>query len=118
MKKFIVLAAVMFVAWYWAFRYTNGVQFTLKNVGSETLQTVTVEVTGKSYTLSDISPGAIKTVKVNPVGESNIKLELPHGVVLIVDCYLEHDHGGTIEANVTSHRLVGVKDESTLPSWF
>ena len=117
MKKFIVFAAVVFVVWYWTFRYTNGVQFTLKNVGSETLHSVTVEVTGKSYTLSDISPGASRTVKVDPISESDIKLRLPRGPVLTIDCYLEHDYGGSIEANVTSQAVVSVKDESTLQSW-
>lgn len=56
MKKFIVFATVVFVVWYWAFRYTSGVEFTLRNVGAEALRSVTVEVTGKSYVLGDIPP--------------------------------------------------------------
>lgn len=118
MKKFVLFAIVVFVVWYGAFRYTNGVQFTLKNVGAETLHTVTVEVTGKSYTLSDIPSGAAKTIKVNPVGESDIKLRFPGGSVMTIDCYLEHDYGGSIEANISSQGVVAVKDKSTLPSWF
>jgi len=118
MKKFVLFATLVFVVWYVAFRYTNGVQFTLKNVGPETLHSVTVEVSGKSYTLSDIPSGAAKTVKVNPVGGSDIKLRLPSGFVLTIDCYLEHDYGGSIEANVSSRGVVAVKDKSTLPSWF
>jgi hypothetical protein len=118
MKNFIVFAMVVFVAWYWAFRYTNGVEFTLKNVGAETLPSVTVEVRGKSYALGDIPPEASKTVKVNPHGESDIKLRFANGLRLTIDCYIETDYGGSIEANVTSRAVVAVKDESTLPSWF
>jgi hypothetical protein len=118
MKKFIVFATVVFVVWYWAFRYTNGVEFTLKNVGADALRSVTVELTGKSYVLGDIPSGASKTVKVNPLGESHIDLRFSDGRMLTIDCYVEPDYGGNIEADVTSQAVVAVKDESTLPSWF
>jgi hypothetical protein len=117
MKKLIVFA-VVFVVWYWTFRHTNGVQFTLKNVGTETLRSVIVEVGGNSYLLGDIAFKTTKTLKVEPRGESDIKLRFANGPHLSIDCYIENDYGGSIEANVTSRAVVAVKDETTLPSWF
>ena len=118
MKRLIVFAAAALVVWYWTSRHTNGVEFTLKNVGPEALQSVTVEVTGKSYAIGDLPPGGSKTVKVNPLAESHIGLRFREGRMLTIDCYMEHDYGGRIEANVTSKAVVTVKDESTLPSLF
>jgi hypothetical protein len=118
MKKFIVFAALVFVVWYWAFRHTNGVQFTLRNVGTETLRSVMVDVGGNSYVLGDIPSKTTKTVKVEPRGESDIKLRFANGPRLTIDCHIENDYGGSIEANVTSRAVVAVMDESRLPSWF
>jgi hypothetical protein len=118
MKKVILFAIVAIVVAYVAFTRTTGVEFTLKNVGAETLRSVIVEVRGKSYALGDILPETSKTVKVNPQGESDIKLRFANGPRLIIDCYIENDYGGSIEANVTSRQVVTLKDESTLPSLF
>ncbi len=119
MKKLIVFATVVFVVWYWAFRHTNGVEFTLKNVGAEALRSVTLELTGQSYVLGDIAPGASKMVKVNPLVEAHrIDVRFPNGRMLSIDCYIEKDDGGSIKADVTSQAVVTVKDESTLPSLF
>jgi hypothetical protein len=118
MKKLIVFATAALVVWYWLSRHINGVEFTLKNVGPEALRSVTVDVTGKSYAIGDLLPGRSKTVKVNPLGESHIGLRFREGRVLTIDCYMEHDYGGRIEANVTSQAVVTVKDEITLPSLF
>jgi hypothetical protein len=120
MKKLIVFATVVFVAWYWAFMHTNGIEFTLKNVGTEALRSVTVELKDKSYVLGDVAPGTSKTVKINPLVETHrIDLRLLNGRMLTIDCYIsEKDSGGRIKADVTSEAVITVKDESTLPSLF
>jgi hypothetical protein len=119
MKKLLVFAMVALVVAYWAVRTAvAGVEFTLNNAGSEALRSVTVEVTGRSYKLGDIPPVGSKTVKLNPTAESHIELRFSTGLDLTIDCYLEPDYGGSIQAKVTSKAVVAVKNEVRLPSLF
>lgn len=118
MKKFprfamVLLAAmVMLVAGCLAvWTATGGVEFTLTNSGADALRSVTVQVTGRSYELGDIPPRGSKTVKLNPTSESHIKLLFPTGRSLTIDCYLEPDYRGRINASVTSIAVVEVTDE-------
>lgn len=125
MKKFIRLAMVAFVAMaaiatmYVGVRAaTAGVEFTLTNLGANALRSVTVQVTGRSYGLGDIPPGASKTVKLNPTSESHIELRLATGRNLTIDCYIEPQYRGRINATVTSTAVVAVTDDVRAASFF
>jgi hypothetical protein len=116
--KLFITVPIILVAVYAISTRTNGVMFTLKNVGATTLHSVLVEVSGASYALGDVTSGASKTVKINPHRESDIKLRFTNSRGLLIDRYVDSDFGGTIEANVTEQEVVSVKDKSTPPSLF
>jgi len=86
------------------------VEFTLDNVGSESLRAVIVDVTGRSYKLGDLPAGSSKTVKLHATGESHIELRFSNAH-LTVDCYFEPAYSGRIKAKITSRAVVAVEDE-------
>jgi hypothetical protein len=97
---------------------TAGVDFTLTNSGPEVLQSVTVQVTGRSYLLGDIPSGGSKTVKLKPTSESHIELLFPTAPALTIDCYFEPNDGGRIIATVISRAVVTAKDEVQMEFFF
>ena len=121
-KKSLLIAALALGFAYWVARAlvtmylvaraeAAGVEFTLDNAGSEALHAVTVEVTGRSYRLGDMPPGSSKTVKLNALGDSHIELRFSDGHRLIIDCYFQPDHSGSIKAKVTSRAVIAVENE-------
>lgn len=112
MKKFYLMAILaLLAAFFIAAELSGGVTFTLTNVGTATLESVTVPVTGKSYSLGDLAPGSSKSIKVNPTGDSHIELVFADSRRLTIDCYIQPAYRGTITAEVTPTRVVSVKDE-------
>ena len=95
-----------------------GVLVTIRNVDSERhLRSVTVVVTGAEYPLGDIGPGEFRAVRVNPRGESiAIVRHVRQGVAVDVriDCYMESNYTGSLEADVTTDKVVRVKNDITI----
>lgn len=82
---------------------------TVKNVGSEPLRSVTVQVTGGSYELGDLPPGIERSTTVNPAGESIISIDLidsrGQANTLQVDCYIDKGMWGVVSLEVTDHTV-------------
>ncbi len=93
---------------------SDGVTFIAKNVGTESIRSVVVHVTGKSYLIGDIAPGASKSVVLNPTSESHVELTFAGHPRLTIDCYFEKGYGGTLATELTVEKVVTVKD-STVP---
>jgi hypothetical protein len=93
---------------------SDGVTFIVKNVGTQSIQSAVVHVTGKSYLIGDIAPGASKSVVLNPTPESHVELTFSGHPRLTIDCYFEKGYGGTLATEVTVKKVVTVKD-STAP---
>lgn len=121
-KKPLVIAALALIMVYWVARAlvtvylvsradAAGVEFTLDNVGSETLHAVIVEVTGRSYNLGDVPPGSSNTVKLNATGASHIEVWFSNGYRLTIDCYFEPAYSGSIKAKVTSQAVIAVENK-------
>ncbi|MBD8532498.1 MULTISPECIES: hypothetical protein [unclassified Massilia] len=124
-KKTLIIAALALVIAYWGARAlvtmylvgraeAAGVEFTLDNVGSESLHGVSVDVTGRSYQLGDMPPGSSRTVKLHATGDSHIELRFLNGRRLIIDCYFQPTYKGTIKAKVTSQAVMAVEDKVKL----
>lgn len=89
----------------------GGVNVVIHNVGSEPLQSVVVHVTGNSYSIGDIDAGDIKTVKVFANGESHIEIEHGKQNRLIIGTYFEKSYRGKITVEVTTEKVISIKDE-------
>ena len=112
MKKSLLLAILVMIAALFAAKASaSGVAFTLTNGGTTTMQSVTVQVTGRSYPFGDLAPGSTKTIRVNPAGESHIELFFSGTRRLTIDCYFESGYRGKITAEVTPQKVVSVKSD-------
>lgn len=119
MKKLLLIGILALVAAFLlAESGATGVAFTVTNVGSDTLRSVTVKVTGRAYSIGDLSPGKSKSINVDPTGESHIELIFSDSRRLMIDCYFEPRYEGKIAAEVTSQDVVSVKDEVRVPTFF
>jgi hypothetical protein len=90
-----------------------GVSVDLKNVGVEPMRGVVVHVTGASYPVGDLAPSARVRVKVQPRGESHVEIEHSAGQRFVVDCYFEAGYSGTLSVDLSSTRIVAVRDKVT-----
>lgn len=112
MKKLLLVSLVAivlgFIGYYSSF--SDGVTFVAKNVGTESIRSVVVHVTGKSYVIGDIEPGTSKSVVLNPISESHVELTFSGHPRLTIDCYFEHGYSGTLATEITVERVVTVKD--------
>lgn len=90
------------------------VTFVAHNVGAEPMRSVVVHVTGRSYPIGDLPPGASKSVRLSPTSESHIELSQAGHARLTVGGYFEKGYRGTITADVTTDRVVVVRDEVML----
>lgn len=115
MKKFLIAILALIAVMFMVINRAPGVDLTVINVGSAPLKAVTVQVTGRSYRLGDIKPGSSKSIKVNPTAESTIQLIFSDGRRLDIDSYFERGYRGTITAEVTSTRVVSVKNDMLRP---
>lgn len=111
MKKAVaatfVLAALVVIC---VVLINRGVTVVVHNVGNEPLHSVIVHVTGNSYPIGDIAAGSSSSVMVHATSESRVELEHGAHERLVVDCYFENGYKGTITAEVTSFKVVNVKD--------
>jgi hypothetical protein len=115
MKKSLLIAILIVIAvLFLAKASASGVAFTLTNVGTTTMESVTVQVTGRSYRLGDLTPGTSKTIRVNPAGESHIELVFSGTRRLKIDCYFESGYRGKITGDVTPQKVVSVKSDLKL----
>jgi len=89
----------------------DGVNVVIRNVSDQSLQSVTVHVTGNSYPIGDIDAGATKIVRVIATGESHIVIEYGNQEKLVVDTYFEKGYKGKISIDITSDQVVNVKNE-------
>jgi hypothetical protein len=110
-KSFLIAILVMIAALFVAKASASGVAFTLTNVGTTTMESITVQVTGRSYPLGDLTPGASKTIRLKPTGESRIDLVFSGSRRLAIDCYFESGYKGEIAAEVTPQKVVSVKSD-------
>lgn len=110
-KSFLIAMAVMIAAYFMAKTSASGVTFSLSNVGITAMESVTVQVIGRSYPLGDLAPGSSKSIKVDPTGESHIELVFSGTRRLTIDCYVESGYKGKITAEVTPEKVVSVKSD-------
>ena len=73
-RSFLIAVAVMIAAFFLAKANASGVTFSLSNVGISTMESITVQVKGRSYSLGDLAPGSSKSIQVKPTGESHIEV--------------------------------------------
>ena len=89
---------------------SRGVTFTIRNVGNTPLAGVVVRVTGNSYSIGDVLVNQTRSVVVKPSGESHIEIEQAGHQPLVVDCYFEPGYAGDVSADVTTDKVVSVKN--------
>ena len=78
MHSFKLVAAIIAVVTFAACTRAD-IAIIVQNVGTESLRSVMVHVTGSSYQVGDLAPGEIKVIKVIPKGESHIEIGLGNG---------------------------------------
>jgi hypothetical protein len=115
--KKLLLASLVAVAIAFGFIYDysfsgKGVTFIVKNVGTESIRSMVVHITGNSFAIGDIEPGTSKSVVLNPTSESHVELTFSGHPRLTIDCYFEHDYSGTLATEITVEKVVSVKDST------
>jgi hypothetical protein len=75
------------------------------------MRDVVVHVTGASYPVGSLAPGASVRVRVQTKGESHVEIEQSTGQRLVVDCYFEAGFSGTLEVDVSSAKIVAVRNK-------
>ncbi|WP_139236768.1 hypothetical protein [Rugamonas rubra] len=90
----------------------KGVTFIVKNVGTESIRSMVVHITGHSLAIGDIEPGTSKWVVLNPTSESHVELTFSGHPRLMIDCYFEHGYSGTLAAEITVEKVVTIKDST------
>lgn len=102
----LVVAGLFCINW--------GLTVTVTNVGSGTLKSVRVHVTGNSYSLGDLAPGQSASVRVAPKGESSLEVEFvtSDGVSKRLNAggYFESGYRGEITVDVDESRVVQYKE--------
>ncbi len=92
----------------------GGVAITVRNVGSETLHGAVLHVTGRDYPLGDLPPGSTRTAIARPTGDSHAELSFrdAQGTPqrLTVGCYFGPGFRGTLDIDLDSSRVHGVRD--------
>jgi hypothetical protein len=114
MKKLLIISLAVIVLGFITYNFSNsnGVTFVAKNVGTETIRSMVVHVTGRSYLIGDIEPGASRSVVLNPTSESHVELTLSDHPRLTIDCYFEQGYSGTIASEITVDKVVTVKNST------
>lgn len=98
---------------------SGGVSIVVQNKGPETINHVTVHVTGSSYDIGALKPGQTRKVRVTPKGESHVEIEFmdfshnQHRVV--AECYFDKRHfKGTITVDIAGNEVSRVDDATEL----
>ena len=80
----------------------------VRNVDTEDLHAVVVQVTGSSIPIGDIPAGQSRKIRLAATGESHVELDLATGH-LVVDCYFERGYGGRITTEINRSAVVTTK---------
>jgi hypothetical protein len=111
-KKAPAIAVVLFLitssALYLLF--SRGIEVSIHNAGPESVQRVSVHVTGAEYQIGDISHLEKRSCRVFPAGESDVEIrflakdgsESQHRI----DVYLEPAYRGRIEIEIRDGEIV------------
>lgn len=87
-------------------------QVRLVNVGSASLDSVVVRVTGVQYPVGQLGPGDSVTVDTRPTGETSVYVEYARQLEpLKLDVYFEPGYGGRVRAEITADLVSRVDHE-------
>lgn len=121
MKKMLLFCALVATIVLGVMAYPSSpaktITFTATNVGSETMRSVVVHITGKTYAIGDLVPGASQSVQLYPAADSHIELALAGHPRLEVDCYFSGGHTGSITAEVTVEKVVTVNNATVFGAY-
>lgn len=93
-------------------RRRDNITLTMKNIGQDPLDAVTVFTTGRAYPIGPLSAGTAKKLLIGATGESHIEIEHCDSSRhrLRVGTYFESGYRGNIEVRLTGDSVVAVLD--------
>ena len=104
--KSLSCAAVLVTAGACYFLSSGGVALTVRNVGTESIESMVVQATGFSRSLGTIAVGQTRKVQVAVSGKSRVELEHAGGPRLVVNCYFESGQRGSISVDVAGNTVI------------
>lgn len=91
---------------------------TIRNIGTQDMQTVVVHVTGNKHPIGDIRAGEAASIDVSPTGDSHVMVHFvdPTGkrVQLVGDCYFGPSFTGFIDVEIDDGKLQSIAEHTRL----